>query len=316
MISRRGQFLPLSDGQDECAGVIVVLETSDTTGDATATIDPDAALHDQLRELRREMAGRYQVDSLLGNSPAIRRVRTQIEVAGQCRAHVLVCGPRGSGKDHAARAIHYAQREPGALVPVDCGLLEVNLLRSALRAAWSPAVTVRDASVTLLLNDVDRLPPEAQSDLGELVAGNSRRVRVIVTSCRPLAEAVAAQAFSQELACALATMTIELPPLCERLEDLPLLAQAFLEEGNPNSTKQVGGFRARHSIGWRRLPGRPTLTNWPPWCGRRTSTPPAAKSRCATCPNRFNGRPRPALILRVPTRKLSWRNSWGGSNAS
>ncbi len=251
-IYRRGRFLPLSDGDDESAAVIAVLEVSDCLGDApldeaTVAAAANTALHEQLHALRRQMTGRFAVDSLLGTSPSIERARAQVKLAAASDVQVLVLGPAGSGKDHVAKVIHYAQDRPGALVPLACAVLEVNLLRSALRAAWSPAAAARDAAVTLLLNDVDAMPPEAQTDLVELMSDvASRRVRVVATATRPLS-AISGAAFDPKLACRLTTITIELPALAERLQDLPLLAQAFLEEANKSRSRQVGGF-ARQAL--------------------------------------------------------------------
>ncbi|MGD9720282.1 MAG: sigma 54-interacting transcriptional regulator [Pirellulales bacterium] len=251
-VHRRGRFLPLSDGGDESAPVMAVLDTSDcepTGSDAAGATTWGLALagseaqqlHDELRELRRRMARRYQVDSLLGRSPAVVRARAQIELAAQSDVHVLIVGPPGSGKEHAAKAIHYTRRTAGALVPLACDVLEVNLLRSGMRAAWSPTVSA-ESSTTLLLNDVECMPPEAQSDLLELLSSKTRKVRVISTANRHLAEATAGNSLARSLACALSTITIELPPLSERLEDLPLLAQAVVEEANRDSNKQIGGI--------------------------------------------------------------------------
>jgi DNA-binding NtrC family response regulator len=242
-VFRRGHFLPLSDGQDESAAVVAVLESSDCSSEAIAAAgDADAQLHEQLRRFRRQAAARYRADGLLGNSPAMVRARAQIELAATSGANTLVLGPQGSGKDHAAKAIHYQARENPTLMPLDCAVLEANLLRAALRALWSPSAAVKDAAATLILRDVDCMPLEAQTDLVELLGADSRRVRVISTATRPLCEVVAGELFIPALACTLATITIELVPLCQRLEDLPIVAQAFLEEANKSSAKQVGGF--------------------------------------------------------------------------
>jgi transcriptional regulator with PAS, ATPase and Fis domain len=242
-VHRRGHFLPLSDGEDESAAVVAVLETSDCPSDAPdGGGDADQRLHDELREFRRRMAARFRLDTLLGGSPAMLRARAQVELAAQSRASVLVVGPRGSGKDHVARAIHHGGTASGSLVPLDCGVLEANLLRSTLRAAFLPGAAAKDAAATLLLSDVDCMPPEAQTDLAELLAMDPRRLRVVSTATQSLAELVAQERFRPGLACGLATITIELAPLGQRLEDLPLLAQAFLEEANRTAAKQIGGF--------------------------------------------------------------------------
>jgi DNA-binding NtrC family response regulator len=155
---------------------------------------------------------------------------------------VVIVGPPGAGKDHVARAIHYQRKGAGPLVPLSCAVLETNLLRSTLRLAWSKNHGTAEATPTLLLNDVDAMPSEAQSDLVELMSGDASRVRVIATAAAGLAEAICQRQFSPRLACLLSTVTIELPPLAQRTDDLPLLAQAMLEEQNALGGKQVGGF--------------------------------------------------------------------------
>jgi DNA-binding NtrC family response regulator len=190
-----------------------------------------------------ELAGRFRPDSLIGNSPAIRRARAQIELARSVGTSVLILGPRGSGKDHVAKAIHYGRSEFGDLMPLACDVLETNLLRSTLRAlALKSEVTAKETLGTLLLGDVDCMPLEVQADLYELLRADLLKMRVLATAARPLTTPISEGKFSLELACTLSTITIELPPLAERIEDLPLLAQAFLEEVNAGATKQVGGF--------------------------------------------------------------------------
>src|SRR5262249_19230663 len=142
----------------------------------------DERLHEQVRRIRAELAARYPPESLIGRTPAMARARAQIELAATTRECVLIVGPRGSGKDHAAKAIHYAQRQRGPLVPLDCAVLEPNLLRSTLRGTWSRSTIAKDVLTTLLLDNVDRMPPEAQSDLLELVTMRVPGVRVIATA--------------------------------------------------------------------------------------------------------------------------------------
>ncbi len=246
-IYRRAHFFPLDDGQDESTPVLVVLDHEDRPGPDLADMDvaksdasSDGALHEQLRRFRHQMAGRFSSESLVGTSPLIVKARTQIELAARARASVLCVGPPGVGKAHAAKAVHYAQRDPGPLVPVSCAVVETNVLRSTLRALWFKYSTVNESSPTLILEDVDLLSPEAQSDLVSLLRADPLQVRIIATSCKPRDELVVL--LSAELVCALSTITIELPPLGERLEDLPLLAQAFLEAANAGQVKQLGGF--------------------------------------------------------------------------
>lgn len=242
-VYRRGHFLPLSDGGDESAGVVAILEPADCSAEAALhASSTDDLLHEQLRRLRRRMATRYRIDSLLGDSPPAARARAQVALAATSGASVLVVGPVGSGKDHVAKSIHYYRSEPGLLLPLDCAILDVNLLRSALRSAWAKISGAREGVSTLLLADVDVMPAEAQSDLVELLQLEARPGRLIATATRPLGSLAAAGEFSPLLAGQLSTLTIELPALAERMTDLPLLAQLFLEEVNARGGKQVAGF--------------------------------------------------------------------------
>lgn len=242
---RQARFLALDDGEDESSSVLAILERDDcgapTLADAADATRHDAQLHERLQQFRVQMVGRYRVDSLIGVSPQIVKARVQIELAMRVRSHVLIVGPSGVGKDHAAKAIHYGQPRAGTLVPLSCSVLETNLLRSTLRAAWM-RITAGESSTTLLLEDIDAMASDAQADLLEMLRADLPRLRVVATSTRSLGELAAVEGLSPQLACAISTLTIELPPLAERLEDLPLLAQAFLEEANAGSARQLAGF--------------------------------------------------------------------------
>jgi transcriptional regulator with AAA-type ATPase domain len=249
VVRRLGHFFPLDDGQDESSPVLVVLDQHDASPALASPADgqgddvsPELQLHEQLRRLRLLMAGRFHADSLLGNHPWIVRARAQIALAAQTRANVLCAGPRGTGKAHAAKAIHYSQRESGHFVPLSCAVLEPNSLRASLRSLWLKHSATTGQASTVLLEDVDRLPAEAQEELVGLLRSASTAVRVIATTDKPMAELIGESEFSGELAGLLSTITIELPPLDERSDDIPLLAQAFLEDANAEGIKQLGGF--------------------------------------------------------------------------
>ncbi len=244
VLHRRGQFLPIARGEDESSPVIVVLELADCTADAmTQDGESSAQLHEQVRRFRQQMAGRFSPDRLIGNHPLIVRARTQIEAAAKSGASVLIVGPAGSGKDHAAKAIHYRQDAPGLLVPLDCALLEPNVLVSSLRTLVSRRGS-RPPGSTLLLENVGAMPATVQAELSEILHGDSLHMRVTATSSMPLAERVAEGTFSQELMCTLSTLVIELPPLAGRIEDLPLLVQSLVEELNGKTFRQLAGFSA------------------------------------------------------------------------
>ena len=199
-------------------------------------------LHDRLAQWRRKLAGQFHLDRLVGESAALRQVRQQVELSATSTASVSIVGPPGSGRQHAARAIHYGRAAQGAgpLVPLACPLLATSLLETTLRAmARTGAATQRPA--TLWLCDVEDLDDELQQQLVRELAGN-RTFRLIATSREPLAVLAGAGKFRADLACALATIEIRLPPLAERMEDLPLLTQLFVEEQNRQGTKQLAGL--------------------------------------------------------------------------
>ncbi len=118
-------------------------------------------------------------------------------------------------------------------------------MRSTLSALWREAGTTADSSgvATLLLNDVDELPPEVQSELAAaLTARHPVPLQVVATAQTPLDTPASEGRFRPDLACALSTIVIRLPPLAQRSGDVPLLAQMFLEELNAAGGRQLRGF--------------------------------------------------------------------------
>lgn len=245
--TRAARCLPLMGHDVAAAGLIVLLSHSDAQPmlPTEDEIDP-AALHAQLQRFRAEHAGPFALDQLIGQSAAMRRVRGQLDLAARSEANVVLVGSKGTGRQHLAKAIHYGRQpvDAGPLVPLSCKLLGGDLLRSTLSAlikadAASPAGKRRG---TLLLNDVDRLPTDAQADLVHLLVERPFPLRVVATSEQSPLELAARGAFPAELGHALSTLVIPLPTLAERMDDLPLLAQAFVEAFNAESSKQLAGL--------------------------------------------------------------------------
>ncbi len=128
--SRRAEFLPLADEAGGWSGVLAIGEPTDLPPDddqpAVGSGDESVALHARLQQLHGELRRHAALDRLLGDSPAMVRVRAQVRLAAAGRASVLVVGPRGSGRQHVARAIHYLAESGGAaaargLMPLSCG---------------------------------------------------------------------------------------------------------------------------------------------------------------------------------------------------
>jgi len=219
--------------------------------------DPDA-MHQLLRWMRRQAAVRFGADRLIGHSPAMRRVRRQVELAAESDASVLIVGPRGSGRRHTASAIHYRGRgeQAGPLIPLACATLGPELIASTIAALGSgdfSALADRYAPTnepeggdrvrgTLLLSDADRIPVEVQRSVAAALGKPSFPLRLIATAGEPLGELACHSRYNQELAVLLGTITIELPPLSARRDDIPLLAQLILEDRNAEGERQLAGF--------------------------------------------------------------------------
>ncbi|MHC4180463.1 MAG: AAA-type ATPase lid domain-containing protein [Planctomycetota bacterium] len=248
---RRATFISLGTSPEDLIGLVAILDEEDLAEPDLSPPPPTAGearptdLHEQIRQFRRQAAARYGADRLIGEGPAIRRVRAQIELAAGNRASVLLAGPPGSGRQHVAAAIHYAgdPHSAGSLIPLACSVLGADLVRSTVTAlAAKDPLGEQAGQSTLLLNDADQLPLDVQRELAAVLAGRRFRLRLIATAARPLTELVRSGTYRADLAALLSTITVELPPLAERREDLPLLAQLFLEEANARGGRQLAGF--------------------------------------------------------------------------
>jgi DNA-binding NtrC family response regulator len=254
---RRARFMPLGLEAECLLGVLAIVDAVDQP---PAAVDGDPAagglreaepsvLHEQIRRFRQEAAARYRADRLIGDGPAMRLARRQVELASQARASVLLIGPPGSGRRHLASAIHYGVNPPSpellatTLVPLDCALLGADLLEE-VAAAVTRARLLDDKTApgTLLLHRVDEISSDMQVELAGLFVRRPLNWRLMATAGEPLAELARRGKFRDDLAAALSTIVIELPSLARRREDLPLLAQLFLEDLNAVGNRQIGGF--------------------------------------------------------------------------
>jgi DNA-binding NtrC family response regulator len=245
---RPARFVPLGSA-DDVGGVLAIIDTAESLPEdpelALVEEPGPAELHRQIRRFRQISAQRYRADRLLGDSPTAIRARAQVRLALGSRASVLLVGPPGSGRQHLAHAIHYGgdPGSAGSLVPLACAALGPDLIESTVRAIT--AKFARDENQgrhTLLLNEVDRLPQPSQRSLAALLAEPSFPLRLIATAAQSPLDMAGPDEFPAELAALLSTLVIELPPLAARRQDLPLLAQMFLEDVNAQGEKQLLGF--------------------------------------------------------------------------
>jgi len=198
-----------------------------------------------------------------GPGAAIGRVLDRVEKVAPTPYTVLITGETGAGKELVARSVHAFSRRTGPFVPVDCGSMPASLIEDALFGHERGAFTGADRCVpgqfeaaqggTLFLDEISNLPLALQPKL--LRALQERRVtrlggsepvdldiRVIAASNQDLARLVAAGRFRRDLYHRLNEIGIAVPPLRERREDLPFLAERFLREAGRELGKEVGGF--------------------------------------------------------------------------
>jgi DNA-binding NtrC family response regulator len=244
--ARAVDFVPLVEPDGDVVAILAVARAAvpeamvDQVDEIPATAE---RLHARLAAFRRSQRQHFHLDRLIGDSLAIRRIRAQVAALAGSSASVLVVGPPGSGRQHVARAIHHAAANSAttSLIPLASPLLAAEFLQTTLRALGR-SKTAPQSRPTLLLNDVDHMPSAARSELLGFLRSGDAPFRVIATAREALLELPGDDRFQHELAAYLSTFVIELPPLAERLGDLPLLAQMLLEDCNAAGEKQLAGF--------------------------------------------------------------------------
>jgi two-component system response regulator PilR (NtrC family) len=220
-----------------------------------------AAENQRLRsELRKETRRRQ----LVGSSRAMEQLYELIGRVANTKTNVLVCGESGTGKELVARAIHdQSERREQPFVAVNCGAIPENLLESELfghvKGAFTGAVQNKPGLFetahrgTLFLDEIGELPGSLQVKLLRVIQDKALRrvggtsdhqvdVRIVAATNRKLEEEVAGGRFREDLYYRLNVIQIALPPLRERLEDVPLLVQHFVEKFAAEVGKPVRGF--------------------------------------------------------------------------
>ena len=216
--------------------------------------------------LRRELIEGGTLGPIIGQSFAMRRVMRTVEEAATSSASVLIAGESGTGKKLVARTIHQlSARREGPYFEVACAGLPENLMESELwgheRGAFAGADRRREGFLemadggTLLLDEITELKVELQARLLRTIEEKKLRrmggsneteipldVRLIAASSRNLAEATHYGRLREDLYSRINTFTIELPPLRDRLEDIPALVDAFIKEAAEKNRKTVAGL--------------------------------------------------------------------------
>jgi DNA-binding NtrC family response regulator len=231
----------------------------------------DRRLQDENRRLRDEVGRRYTVTSFVGRSSAMEPVLEQIAAVASSEVSVLLLGESGTGKELAARAIHWnGARRAGPFVAVNCAAIPDTLLESELfgheRGAFTGAQRKRrglfaEASGgTLFLDEIADMSISLQAKLLRALQDKAVRpvggnveirldIRVVSATNRDLPALVRKATFREDLYYRLAVIPIRLPTLRERPEDIPLLAQHFLERAAETLGRRFDGL-TDEAVGW------------------------------------------------------------------
>jgi len=217
----------------------------------------------EVQLLRRQLRQRGACGHLVGSSGGMREVMRQVEVAAPTDATLLISGESGTGKELVARTVHMlSSRRKGAFVAVNCAAIPETLLESEIfgheKGAFTGAVERRQGCFeladggTLFLDEVAEMQPGTQAKfLRVLQEGQFRRlgaqsethvnVRIVAATNKDPLKALQDGALREDLYYRLNVLPITVPPLRERMEDVPELVQAFLDEFNERHGRSVRG---------------------------------------------------------------------------
>ena len=204
--------------------------------------------------------GRFELG---GNSDAILRVKELIQKLAACDATALICGETGTGKEVAARAIHRSSHRAAApMICVNCSAIPDALAENELfgseKGAFTGASHRQDGQIqqadggTLLLDEIGDMPLLAQAKILRAVEGKEVQrlggsktepvdVRILAATHRDLNQLIAERQFRSDLFYRLNVFTLEMPPLRDRKEDIPVLVEGFIREFNSSHSKEVEG---------------------------------------------------------------------------
>ena len=218
-------------------------------------------LHDENVVLREQIDQVFMFEEIVGSSPALKTVLSSIVKVAPTDSTVLITGETGTGKELIARAIHKGSQRAGqAFITVNCASIPSSLIASELfgheKGAFTGALLQRQGrfelahSGTIFLDEIGELPAETQIALlrvlqerqFERVGGTrviSTDVRIIAATNRDLSAAIAAGTFRADLFYRLNVFPIDVPPLRNRKEDIPMLVEYFVKRYAEKARKQI-----------------------------------------------------------------------------
>lgn len=218
-------------------------------------------------QLKQQLRDKYRFENLLGHSEGMQAVKRMVERVADTDSTVLIIGESGTGKELVARALHYnSRRKERPMVVVNCSAIPQELLESELfgheQGAFTGAVRTRIGKFesahggTVFLDEIGDMSPHLQAKLLRVLQeheierlGGNRPikvdVRVIAATHKNLEEAIRQGEFREDLYYRLNVIPIRIPPLRERVSDIPVLVNHFLEKFNLSKGKRLKGFTSR-----------------------------------------------------------------------
>lgn len=212
---------------------------------------------------RRELQKQYSFDKIIGKSPAMQKVFEMIKSVSETNSSVLITGNSGTGKELVSRAIHYnGPRKDKAFIVVNCGAIPETLIESELfghkKGSFTGAIKDKDGYFqaadggTLFLDEISEMPLQSQVRLLRAIeqkeiipVGSSTPipvdVRIISATNKDLAKEVVEGRFRQDLYYRLNVVEIHLPSLKDRVEDIPLLVEYFIDKYRKEMNKNIKG---------------------------------------------------------------------------
>jgi DNA-binding NtrC family response regulator len=218
-------------------------------------------LAEKVDRLRAELQGKYSFENVIGKSSAMQMVQDKMAAACGNRATVLITGESGTGKELVARGVHYNTfKQDAPFVAVNCGALPKDLIESELfgykKGAFTGSIGDSEGLFraanggTIFLDEIMEMSPELQVKLMRVLQertirhlGDTREipidVRVIAATNKLVQESLESGAVRKDLYYRLSVITIHIPPLRERCDDVPLLVDHFLRKHERNYKKSI-----------------------------------------------------------------------------